>query len=432
MERIIRVKEMFETIKTTSGTNDKKKLLAEYGEDGLFIKLLEFTLNTYKITGLSKKKMNKKVKLNPTVELDTIDEAIDYILKNNTGRDEDIANIKSYIQTLPSEVQDFYTDIFMKSYKLGASKKLANSVFGNNFVDEHKIMLACKFEGELSGKVAATTKMDGIRISALVKDGKVKWITRQGKQVEGLNELSEQILKLTNDELFIDGEILALNPQELNSDDLFRKTTRIVNSKYNNKTGLRFVAFDICNLEDYYNSANKEKYMVRRKRLENLVLTNKQELIDVVELHMITDNIQSLQELLDRMVEQGQEGLMLNYIDKNYDFKRSKNILKMKKFNICDCLVLNIFEGDGKYINMLGGINILFEYKGNRHTCSVGSGFTDNERKLYWENKNLLLNKIVEIGYFEISKNKNNNELSMRFPTWKSRIREDKNEISMN
>lgn len=235
MERVIRVKEMFETIKNTTSTNDKKKLLAEYGEDGLFIKLLEFALSTYKITGLSKKKMNKKVKLNPTVELDTIDEAIDYVLKNNTGRDEDIANIKSYIQTLPLEIQDFYTDIFMKSYKLGASKKLANSVFGNAFVDDFKVMKStnyeeCKKDFDKRAKkdgYAIYLKENGVRGEVIVNNGIVKIRSRQGLYVEGFIDIENAFRNLPNG--LYEGEFTAIGSFK-DSNERCRKTRSIYSS----------------------------------------------------------------------------------------------------------------------------------------------------------------------------------------------------------
>ena len=43
----------------------------------------------------------------------------------------------------------------------------------------------------------------------------------------------------------------------------------------------------------------------------------------------------------------------------------------------------------------------------------------------------LVLNKIVTIGYFEVSQNSKTKEYSLRFPTWKGIIRNDKTEISM-
>ena len=135
--------------------------------------------------------------------------------------------------------------------------------------------------------------------------------------------------------------------------------------------------------------------------------------------------------LLDEAVNNDEEGVMVNLADAVYECKRTTNILKAKKFKDCDVRVLDIIEGTGKNIGKLGAITIQFEVDGKLYTCDCGSGFNDYERLLYWNNKELLLNKIVTIGYFEISQNSKTKEYGLRFPTWKNIIRNDKDEISM-
>ena len=59
----------------------------------------------------------------------------------------------------------------------------------------------------------------------------------------------------------------------------------------------------------------------------------------------------------------------------------------------------------------------------------VGSGFSDEERALYWAQPDLILNKIVEVKYFESSKNADGTE-SLRFPTWTSNIRDPRDKAT--
>ena len=54
----------------------------------------------------------------------------------------------------------------------------------------------------------------------------------------------------------------------------------------------------------------------------------------------------------------------------------------------------------------------------------VGSGFSDEERKLYFEHPELIMSHIVEIKYFEETRSSADNTLSLRFPTWVSNIRD--------
>jgi len=95
-----------------------------------------------------------------------------------------------------------------------------------------------------------------------------------------------------------------------------------------------------------------------------------------------------------------------------------------------DVLCKNVLEGTGKNVGKLGSITIQFEHEGKTYECNCGSGFSDEEREAYYKQPELIVGKIVTVGYFEISKNASG-DCGLRFPTWKSIIRHDKNEISM-
>ena len=113
-------------------------------------------------------------------------------------------------------------------------------------------------------------------------------------------------------------------------------------------------------------------------------------------------------------------------LNKPYEFKRSKALLKMKVMQTCDLKVIGFEEGDGKYRNSLG--KIVCDYR--KYELRVGSGFSDELRDEIWNNKDKYLNNICEIQYFEETHN-DKGELSLRFPVFKQ-FRFDKNEESYN
>jgi DNA ligase-1 len=127
-------------------------------------------------------------------------------------------------------------------------------------------------------------------------------------------------------------------------------------------------------------------------------------------------------EILEEEVANGEEGIMINICDAPYEFKRTNNLLKVKKFNTCDLRVIGFEEGTGKYTEMLGAF--ICEYKGS--TVKVGSGLTDEQRKEIWQNRDKYLDTIIEIAYFEETKD-STGKLSLRFPTFKD-FRPDKTE----
>ena len=328
------------------------------------------------------------------------------------------------------EQQDLLIRMLLKDLRIGMNVKSINKAIPN-LIPKHEIMLASKFEGKLKGKVSMSLKMDGIRCSALVdNDGNIQFLSRQGHKILGLNEITDAIEKLGLKGYFIDGELIKINTDNIASDDNFRLTTKIVNSKSDDKRGLEFVVFDITPIEDYYNGKSNLSYE-QRLELMNELIGDGNKFVRLVEKFGITDNVEEVYQKLNEVVADGKEGLILNTLSSVYSFgKRPKDILKVKAFSDADVLVVDILEGEGRLEGKLGKVKVQFKYEGKVYTSFVGSGFNDVEREYYWEHKDELINKVITIKYFEISKNEKDG-VSFRFPTWQGKeyIRTDKQGI---
>lgn len=121
---------------------------------------------------------------------------------------------------------------------------------------------------------------------------------------------------------------------------------------------------------------------------------------------------------------------IINQIKATSSRNEKEAILKQHKNNqtlrrvLVDCKIIGFEEGTGKYEGMLGAL--LLDYKGYELRC--GSGFTDEDRKEIWNNKEKYLGKIAEIQYFRESRNQDGG-LSVSFPVFIC-IRHDKDEPS--
>jgi hypothetical protein len=73
--------------------------------NGLLSDTLNFILNPFITTGLSNKKMDKQVNVNPTKQFKDVREVMTYLKNNNTGSDEIIANIQRFIEKQPSDLK---------------------------------------------------------------------------------------------------------------------------------------------------------------------------------------------------------------------------------------------------------------------------------------------------------------------------------------
>ena len=425
VENLLEVINIVKQLRETSGTNDKIVLLRRNCNNELLRKVLRYTYDTDLKYGVQKKSIVMRTgesKWNSLFEmLDELAESnINDSLKRNVGR---------FINNLETEDEkELVTKILLKNLDVGLNVKNINKGM-KGLIVSHDIMKGSSWDGTLNSEVAVSLKLDGIRCSWLIKDGKAIAKTRQNKIIQGMNELTKAIEEVFGEQdLFVDGELLATNEEGLSSEDLFKKTSAIVNSK-GLKKDLTFVAFDIVSLEDYNNKSNSTPFLERREQLECYVGL-KNELVKLAPMYFITDSIDRIYEKLDEVVKDNCEGLMLNKINGFYEFKRTKQLLKVKKFNEGDVLVTDILEGEGRLEGTLGKVEVQFKYKGDIYTNNIGSGFSDEEREYYWEHKDELIGKVVTIKYFEITKNEQGG-FGFRFPTWKGKeyIRFDKNSI---
>ena len=422
-EALLELYRKFEHLRNCNKKADKIECLKEYQYDTLFTFVLEFLLNTHKKTGISDAKLKKSLIDKPYEPFTCLEALINYVVSNPTGKDNIVHSVQQYIDSLPNfTLKRFITELITKKYKCGVTAKFVGEVLPNLIKVEHQVMLANKFKGDLKEEAYITLKLDGIRCSALIGE-QITFLTRQGKEIEGLNQIAQALSEMNLKGYMIDGELLRINRDGLSSDENFKETTSIVNSKSDNKTGLEFVIFDMVSLNDYRKQENNETYEVRQARLNEMIIPN--DYIRLVPSYGKTNDVNRVYEILNEVTSQDEEGLMLNLVSGVYRFgKRSSELLKVKAMHTCDLKCIDVQEGEGKYANTLG--RILCLYKG--HILKVGSGFSDEQREYYWKHKDKIKMHIVEVQYFEESNNEQGG-LSLRFPVFK-RIRDDKNEES--
>jgi DNA ligase-1 len=113
------------------------------------------------------------------------------------------------------------------------------------------------------------------------------------------------------------------------------------------------------------------------------------------------------------------EGFMIRK-DVTYEGKRTKNLLKVKKFHDAEYEVLgwdidnHEVVRDGKSESMTMLAQVWIEHKG--HIVKVGSGFTQDQRLKYMDGS--IVGKTITVQYFEETKN-DKGGISLRFPTVK-------------
>lgn len=417
MGELRRVKEIFDKIAGVSSKKSKETIIKQNADNELFLECLKFLLDSNIITGLSKKKINKKVKVYENT-CDDIRDMFIYLSLHNSGTDVNIGVVQGYINSLDEDMQDFVRGLFTKSLKCGADAKTVNKVIPG-LIYTFEIMLGSKADlNKLpKGDKFVTEKFDGQRCFTIIKNGKITMKSRQNKEITGLTEVLESIKQTGLNDICLDGELLAINSDY---ESVYKDTMKIISTKNEVKTGIKYMVFDIVTLEEFENKKKTDIYSIRRSVLENIKET---EFLKITPILYYGKDDNKVLEVLNKCRQNGAEGCMIN-LDKPYEFKRSKTLLKLKVMNSCDLKIIGFEEGDGKYKGTLG--NLICDYKG--YQLGVGSGFDDKQREQIWNNQEEYLNRIAEIQYFEETYN-DKGGLSLRFPVFKC-IRELGKEVS--
>lgn len=425
MDEVIKI---FRELQNSSGKR-LQEIINENKNNSLFRDVLFFLYNPYIITGLSTKKINKKVtmqmKYSPAKD---IMDVFYYLNEHNTGTDIDIAYVLEFISNQKDEDKDIYVQIFTKELKLGITAKTINKVIPG-LIPEFNVMLAEKYwdrieELEMNKPdIIITQKLDGIRAVAKVRDGNVEIFSRQGKPIEGLKDIEEELKELEDG--FYDGELL-LDKEDIPSKDLYRETVQVVNSKSEYKSNVIFNIFDFIPLADFVIEYSKYSCLDRKRFVYGVLRSVDSNWLKPVEiLYRGKYDKRIVQQELDNQIELEHEGVMVNLSYAPYEGKRTKNILKVKAMQDCDLKIIGFEEGTGKNKGTLGAI--IVDYKG--FEVKVGSGFTDQDRDYFWANQKELLGRVITVQYFEETTNKKDNSLSLRFPVYLE-LREKGKEVS--
>lgn len=429
---MIEVIKIFKQVQETSSLNDKKAIITANEDNELFKECLKFLLDGNIVTGISTKKIKKKV--TPSSELapyylcihSTFKDVMKYLQKNNTGKDEDIYEVQSFLSGHEKD-REFYEQMITKSFRLGADAKLVNKCIPE-LIPTFNVMLGTPIDKvKLKGdeQIFISRKLNGTRC-AFVND---KCMTRQGKEYKGLEHIIKDLHRLGLKNCFVDGELLYKNKERMSDSEAFQKGTGIAMSKDVDKSDLKLVVFDAFPMEEFWSGKSKESYHERKQKLleikEDIKLSDEVKNVEVVQMCYEGTDHSQIWKWLDCAEENDWEGIIIN-LDTPYECKRTKNLIKVKKFFSCDIKCIGIEEGSGRNKGALGAL--ICDYKGNK--VNVGTGFSDKDRKQIWQHPEDIIGKIISVKYKEETKNKDGGT-SIQFPVFEA-VRFDKNEPSYN
>jgi len=416
-----------------AGTNAKMNFIKSHDDTDLK-EVYKWLYDSSRISGIAEKKFEKDYGFElaetfTTCDVKTINDVFRYLDCHHTGSSKDVIEVKDLMCEICStnEEKETFKKIICKNFPLGVDSKTINKCFPK-LIPTFDVCLCEKYYDKpelVDGKreFAISTKIDGCRCIAIKERGNIKLVSRQGKLWTGCKEIEEAIKKLPIDNFVFDGEITIKDFMKYPSKDVYKMTTKIISTKDEEKKGICLNIFDGMPLH-MWNSKNSDltlPYMTRMRKIYELIyLQNKSDAISYVKNIYIGKDVSQIEKLMKGIVrEQDWEGLVIKFTDSKYEWKRSKNWLKVKAFEEMDLIVVGVEEGSNHNKGRLGALICEIEYPKLGHIeAKVGSGYSEDERIRFWEMKNELIGRTISVQYFEQTENTSTHIKSLRFPVF--------------
>lgn len=416
------------TLQSLRGANKKLQFLKEHGEDEWLRRFLYYALNPLLTYNLSEKTLREEdessVPDSGLVFFEDIFECCEYLSRLRALDDATVRQVKTLLyHHCSKDAREIYIKLLAKTLRLGVTAKTVNKAIPN-LIPEWEVQQAFpidKYPVQKGKEFWLTQKLNGTR--ATFYNGQL--VARSGSAYKGLDHIVQELRKIRQLGLVLDGELTLKEKGGLSDNEAFRIATGIINSDDGDKHKICYTVFDAIPIRNFEGTESGITYSKRRAILDGLEdQFDEDSPVRILPVLYHGQGIRMIDKLLEQMVMEDKEGLMLNY-DVPYKRTRHKGILKIKRFYTMDLPIVGYEEGTGRLEGTLGAL--VLDYKNNE--VKVGSGFTDELRTVLWQRRDELIGLLCEVKYKEVSKDKNTGLESLQFPVF-VQIRDDKTEVS--
>lgn len=365
-----------------------------------------------------------------TAVYDVTDEFITRGARGNKAKEYLVAVLSS----LPEEEADILTRIFKSDMRVGCGKNTVNKVWKG-------LIQVPPRQGASSMNDKTLAKMEKVknRVIELKSDGTylssvcgadTTLLTRNGNSPL-IEPLAKHLSCGAFDGFALEGEAIF---------DLSKATREIGNGiigkiikgtgSYADKEGVLLQVWDCIALPFYeskgkYEVSNKERRLKLEGMYTNYLLwcESRGVKIKIMLIPRLEDvSMEQVNEIFEGYVRDGFEGGVVKDMDAGWsDNGKPTCSWKMKRKEPADLLVVGVYEGKGRAIGMLGGVNL--ESSCGRIKVNCGSGFSDEQRVSYWEEAGEdltgLNGKVLETQYDSVTKDKKTLQESLFLPIFK-------------
>ncbi len=421
-EKLKELQEFVNKMKSTSSLLEKKVIIDTIKDNKFVTKSLNYTYDPYKKYYVTSKNCKKNSAITGTIDIwheEDLFYNLDMLNDRIVTGHEAIRVVNTMTDAFP-EYKDLILSIIDRNLELRASSSVINKVIPD-LIPTFDVALATKYEPKFcdfeNERWLASRKLDGVRCIIRKENDKITAYSRQGNEFTTLQKVLDDVAKMPGN-FVLDGEICLMD--KYGNED-FQGIMKQIKRKDHTIANPNYIVFDYLTLEEFDNKVGDTKLSDRIKK----AITNcwgVDNTLSVLEQNIVQDET-NLGYQIEEAQRKGYEGIMLRK-DVGYQGKRTKNLLKCKKFFDAEYEVLSVdFDihriiKEGKEVKERMLSQVYIEHKG--HKVAVGSGFNQEQRLWYAGNymNESIVGKTITVQYFEETKNQEGG-ISLRFPTIK-------------
>lgn len=270
------------------------------------------------------------------------------------------------------------------------SENFSDSIFNVDVKTFNPPMLAQVYSGIYSDDLKfCQPKLDGIRCN-INFNGEVIALSRKNNYFNTVDHIKESLSEVLSiyPSLHLDGELYNHNLH-----DDFNEIISLVNKKNIDDEDKCKIKQNIrYNVYDMWDDNNPNLTFKERNKIINDLLRNV-EFVDIVETKEINSS-DDIEKYFEYFTENGYEGLIIRK-DNPYEHKRSKNLLKYKKFKEDEFKIIDICEG-----KVSGKAEYAWVKLNNGKKCKATLAFSDEICKNMLNDKENLIGKMATVKYF--------------------------------
>ena len=444
------IRQIFDEIAAEPGTNKKMEILGKY-KDNQLLKDVLYLANSGRV-----KFYIKQIPEYTPMDSHSLDVAIialDGLSSRKVTGDKAVAYLKSILTSLNADDAYIIERIIEKDCKIGMGTSNMNKVFPN-LIEDTYYMGAVPFNEkkirnifEKGKQGISEVKADGRYCNVTIADGNVEMVSRQGEQtlITGallLDEFAKFGDCVLNGELVIDGvkretsngiitSIIDISEKLASEEPADKKKTQASIDKMLKRHGvvykdvlnkIRFIVWDILDLNEYATNVCKVKRIDRLNKLKSVISQQSSTMISLVEHKFVSSYEEALAHFAE-MLARGEEGTILKSMDGVWRDGKHAYQVKMKVEFELDLKVISFEYGDKGTKNEFVISSVNCESSCGRLKATA-QGIKEDEMARITENQDNLKGSIAAVKCNGVTTNRNGG-YSVNYPVLKE-FRKDK------